>query len=59
MSDVSDWVKTIPPFTRYWLGLSLGVSILARLQIIDYLNLLLLYSEIIYRFQVGITFKYL
>lgn len=51
MSDLSDWFKSVPFFTRYWFGCSVGLSLIGRLGLVDPLNLVLLY-EPLKRFQI-------
>lgn len=53
MSELSDWFKSIPLFTRSWLGLTVGLSLLAKVNLVNYLNLILHYKEVIYRFHVS------
>lgn len=34
MSDIGDWYRRLPQFTRYWLTATVGISLLARFSIL-------------------------
>lgn len=34
MTDISVWYKSLPNFTKYWLSLTVGISLLARFGIL-------------------------
>lgn len=53
MSDIARWFKGLPTFTRYWLGLTLGFSILGRFGLLKAHQLILLYEPFIKYFQVS------
>lgn len=53
MSDLSDWFKSVPIFTRWWLGSTVGFSLLGRFGLLKAQNLILLYEPFIHRFQVS------
>lgn len=50
MTDIADWFRNVPPFTRYWLALTAGFTVLGRFGIFKPNNLILLY-EPLKRFQ--------
>lgn len=52
MADLTDWVKSLPFFTKWWLTLTLGFSLLGRFHILHPYYLVLLY-EPIKKFQVS------
>ncbi|OXU24041.1 hypothetical protein TSAR_009009 [Trichomalopsis sarcophagae] len=52
MSDVGDWFKSLPIFTRYWLALTIIFSLIGRFRIIDVINLVLLYDPFIHNFEI-------
>ena len=52
MSDVGDWFKSMPIFTRYWLSLTIAFSLIGRFRIISALNLVLLYEPFIHNFEI-------
>lgn len=41
MTDINVWYKELPKFTKYWLSLTVGISLLARFGILpeDWLHL--------------------
>lgn len=51
MSDVSEWFKSLPIFTRYWLALTIAFSLIGRFRIINVTNLILLYDPFIHKFE--------
>lgn len=52
MSDLGDWFKGIPFFTRWWLALTLGFTLCGRFGIFKGHQLVLLYEPFIKQFQV-------
>ncbi|KAJ1519550.1 hypothetical protein ONE63_004829 [Megalurothrips usitatus] len=52
MSDIAQWFKGLPIFTRYWLGLTLGFSILGRFGLLKAHQLILLYEPFVKYFQI-------
>jgi derlin-1 len=52
MSDIADWFKRLPFFTRWWLALTAGFSLLGRFGIFKPYQLVLLYEPFIKQFQV-------
>jgi len=52
MADVGDWFKSLPQFTRYWFGGTVGASLLARFGILPPQLLVLTYELFINRFQI-------
>jgi len=52
MSDIADWFKRLPFFTRWWLALTVGFSIFGRFGILKPYYLALLYEPFIKQFQV-------
>ncbi|GLH14233.1 hypothetical protein R5R35_003348 [Gryllus longicercus] len=51
MSDITDWFKRLPIFTRYWLGLTAGFSLIGKLKIVSPYTLYLLYEPTVKRFE--------
>lgn len=51
MSDLGDWFKTIPLFTRYWFGSTIALTLVGRFGIISPYTLILLY-EPLKKFQI-------
>lgn len=56
MTDLGDWFQSVPFFTRYWLALTAGISILGRFGLVNPYYLILLY-EPLKQFQV--KFEYI
>ncbi|XP_046681116.1 derlin-1 isoform X1 [Homalodisca vitripennis] len=52
MSELGDWFKSLPFFTRWWLALTAGVSLMGRFGILKAYNLILLYEPVVHRFQI-------
>jgi hypothetical protein len=52
MSDIADWFKRLPFFTRWWLALTAGFTLLGRFGIFKAHQLVLLYEPFIKQFQV-------
>lgn len=54
MTDVSVWYKNLPIFTKYWLSLTAGISLLARFGILFGEWLYLAPYLVYYKFQVSL-----
>lgn len=54
MTDISVWYKNLPIFTKYWLSLTVGISLLARFGILQGYWLHLSSEFIFHKFQVRI-----
>lgn len=52
MSEISEWFKSLPIFTRYWFSLTIAFSLIGRFGIISVANLILLYEPFIYNFEI-------
>jgi derlin-1 len=52
MSDIADWFKRLPFFTRWWLSLTAGFTLCGRFGIFKAYQLVLLYEPFIKQFQV-------
>ncbi|XP_023726227.1 derlin-1 [Cryptotermes secundus] len=52
MSDLGDWFKGIPFFTRWWLALTVGFTLFGRFGIFKSHQLVLLYEPFIKQFQI-------
>ncbi|XP_071447929.1 derlin-1 [Hetaerina americana] len=52
MSDIANWFKSLPIFTRWWLGLTICFSILGRFGLIHNYSLILLYEPFVRKFQI-------
>ncbi|XP_046386647.1 derlin-1 [Ischnura elegans] len=52
MSDIADWYKSLPIFTRWWLGLTVAFSVLGRFGLINNYSLILLYEPFVRKFQI-------
>lgn len=59
MSDLGDWFKGIPFFTRWWLALTVGFTLFGRFGIFKSHQLVLLYEPFIKQFQVRFFFLHL
>jgi derlin-1 len=57
MSDIADWFKQLPLFTRWWLALTAGFSLFGRFGILKGYQLVLLYEPFIKQFQVRSNVK--
>jgi len=53
MSDPVEAFKNLPIFTKYWLGLTAGLSLLARFQVFDPMLLIITSEAIFSKFQVS------
>nr|CAD7455993.1 unnamed protein product [Timema tahoe] len=51
MSDIAQWFKNLPIFTRYWLGLTAAFSLLGRFGLLSAKYLILQYEPFIKGFQ--------
>lgn len=52
-NELTDWFKNIPFFTRYWLALTVGISILAKFGILPAAYLYLDSVFLFKKFQVS------
>lgn len=52
MSDISNWVNSLPIFTRYWLLFTVGLSLIGRFGLISPHVLILLYDNFIHKFEI-------
>ncbi|XP_049763437.1 derlin-1 [Schistocerca cancellata] len=52
MSDLSNWFYSLPIFTRWWMTLTTGFSLLGRFGLLRGIYLALLYEPFIHRFQI-------
>lgn len=52
MSDISDWFNSVPFITRSWFAASLGLSLTAKLGLINFRNLILFPELIINKFHI-------
>lgn len=52
MSDIGDWFKTIPVFTRYWFGSTIALTLIGRFGIVSPYTLVLLYEPFLSKFQI-------
>ncbi|KAJ9587886.1 hypothetical protein L9F63_018667 [Diploptera punctata] len=52
MSDITDWFKSLPIFTRWWLALTIVFSLFGRFGILKAHQLVLLYEPFIKQFQI-------
>ncbi|XP_017772006.1 PREDICTED: derlin-1 [Nicrophorus vespilloides] len=51
MSDFSDWFRSVPFFTRYWLALTVGFTLIGRFGIVHPAYLTLMYTPLM-KFQI-------
>nr|CAD7425207.1 unnamed protein product [Timema monikensis] len=51
MSDIAQWFKNLPIFTRYWLGLTAAFSLLGRFGLLSAKYLILQYEPFLKGFQ--------
>lgn len=56
MSDLGEWFKGIPFFTRWWLALTAAFTLFGRFGIVKSYQLTLLYEPFIKKFQVRFFF---
>ena len=56
MSDIGDWFKSLPIFTRYWFALTIGFTLIGKLGIISFYKLILLYEPFIKNFELWRSF---
>lgn len=52
MSDLGTWYRSIPTFTRYWLTLTVGFTLVGRFGVFKPYQLVLLYEPVIHKFQI-------
>lgn len=55
MTDIADWYKQLPRFTKYWLSLTVGISLLAKIGILPDFYLVLFWDFVWRKFQVKIS----
>jgi derlin-1 len=53
MSELTDWFKSLPLFTRHWFGLTIALSLLGRFGILSPIYLILDYHSLIHSFHVS------
>lgn len=53
MTDIADWYKQLPRFTKYWLSLTVGISLLAKIGILPDFYLVLFWDFVWRKFQVN------
>lgn len=51
MSEIADWFKSLPFFTRYWLSLSIALPVAARFRLISQYYLVFDYKEVFKHLQ--------
>ncbi|XP_018916461.1 derlin-1 [Bemisia tabaci] len=52
MSDISQWFQNLPTFTRHWLGLTVGISLIGRFGLLKPQYLILLHEPLINGFEI-------
>nr|AEE62126.1 unknown [Dendroctonus ponderosae] len=52
MSDLGDWYRGVPRFTRLWFTGTVALTLFGRFGLLNPINLILLYSEAVKRLQV-------
>jgi len=52
MTDIADWYKQLPRFTKYWLSLTIGISLLAKIGILPDFYLVLFWDFVWRKFQI-------
>jgi len=50
--DIQDWFKSLPIFTRYWFGLTIGFTLLGRFGLLSAQWLVLFWEPLVHRFHV-------
>lgn len=55
MSDIGDWYKRIPFFTRWWLTLTVVFSLAGRMGLVKPQQMILLYAPFMNNFEVRVT----
>ena len=60
MTDIGDWYRNIPIFTKYWFSGTVGVTLLAKFGLLKEYNLILLYEPLkkfqIWRLLTGVLY---
>uniref|UniRef100_A0A0K8TQN2 Derlin n=1 Tax=Tabanus bromius TaxID=304241 RepID=A0A0K8TQN2_TABBR len=51
MTDIADWYRTVPQFTRYWLSATVGLSLIARFGLLPHYYLILWWDFVVYKLQ--------
>lgn len=54
MTDIADWYKQLPRFTKYWLSLTVGISLLAKIGILPDYYLVLFWDFVWRKFHVSV-----
>jgi len=52
MADFGEWFKSLPRFTRWWLALTVGFTLLGRFGLLSPQYLFLHYESFVHKFQV-------
>lgn len=52
MTEITDWFRSLPVFTRYWFGLSVVFPILGRFRLVSPQYLVLTYDLFVRKFQI-------
>lgn len=52
MTDIGDWYKGIPRFTKFWFSLTVVISALAKMEVLSYFHLVLNWNFVWRKFQV-------
>lgn len=52
MTEIADWFRSLPVFTRYWFGLSVLFPILGRFRLVNPQHLVLSYDHFVRGFQI-------
>ncbi|KAL1115521.1 hypothetical protein AAG570_007550 [Ranatra chinensis] len=52
MGDLTSWFKSLPIFTRHWLGLTIFFSLLGRFAFLSFKQLALMYEPVVHGFQI-------
>ncbi|XP_012278872.1 derlin-1 [Orussus abietinus] len=52
MSELGNWLNSVPIFTRYWLLLTAGLTLLGRCGFVDSITMILLRDRFIHNFEI-------
>lgn len=52
MSDIKEWINSLPIFTRYWLLSTIGLTLIGRFGLLSPSVLILLYDKFIHNFEI-------
>ncbi len=58
MTDIADWYKQLPRFTKYWLSLTVGISLLAKIGILPDFYLVLFWDFVWRKLHVRFFFRF-